>query len=444
MIARFMQGATRAILPAVLLVSTQIGVKPAWPWARGTIITVAGDGINRFAGDGGPALKASLNYPAGLAVNSAGDLFIADSLNNRIRRVDNAGFISTVAGSGETYTDPQDVTDIARGCPNSKEALNLPESVAFDASRYLLIADDCRIQQLATNAGLNPVPGGDTVDQPGCVAVDPNGSIFVSEAGTCVVQISKDGQATTVAGASCYGFSGDGGLATQACIDGGCGLAVDNKRDIFIVDSANHRVRKIGPDGIINTIAGSRGFGLGQGGYSGDGGPAANARLNEPYAVVLDAAGDLFISDSGNNRIRKIDPSGIITTVAGNGMGSYAGDGGPATEAALNCPSGMTIDANGNLFFSDTLNQCVREVFGIAAPGLIAGKPFTQTSAPNPVAGDLNGDGKVTVQDALIALRFVVGLAGLDTQQQAAGDLNGDGRLTLQDVILILRKAVGL
>jgi DNA-binding beta-propeller fold protein YncE len=150
---------------------------------------------------------------------------------------------------------------------------------------------------------------------------------------------------------------------------------VDSMGNLFIADSGNHRIRKVSPDGTITTVAGSRPEDPRNGGYAGDGGLALQARLNNPRGIVVDSAGNLFIADIGNDRVRKVSPDGTITTVAGGGS-AEPGDGGPATTAALHYPWGVTIDGAGNLFIAEFGSHRVRKVVGVAAPGLLAGGPF--------------------------------------------------------------------
>jgi sugar lactone lactonase YvrE len=162
---------------------------------------------------------------------------------------------------------------------------------------------------------------------------------------------------STVAGNGMAGFSGDGAVATKAGLWSPASLAIDPSGNLFIADAFNNRVRKVSTNGVITTVAGN-----GQDGYSGDGGPATAASLSLPYGVVLDKAGNLFIADSNNNRIRRVDADGVITTLAGDGQADYAGDGGPATAARLYFPSGLALDAAGSLFISDSYNQRVRKI----------------------------------------------------------------------------------
>jgi sugar lactone lactonase YvrE len=260
-----------------------------------------------------------LNYPTGVAVDAAGNLFIADEANNRVRKVNPGGVISTVAGNGtQGYSGD--------GGPATSAELYYPYGVAVDTAGNLFIADE----------GNNRIR-----------MVTPGGVI------------------STVAGNGIFGFSGhngDGGPATSAMLAAPEDVAVDTAGNLFIADTWSNSVRKVTPGGVISTVAGN-----GTGGYSGDGGPATSAILAAPEDVAVDTAGNLFIADDGNQRIRMVTPGGVISTVAGNGTGGYSGDGGPATSAELYYPSGVAVDTAGNLFIADFDNQRVRMVTGVAS-----------------------------------------------------------------------------
>jgi uncharacterized protein (TIGR03437 family) len=303
--------------------------------AQLTISTFAGNGTPAYAGDAGPASAAELFYPIDVSSDGGGNLYIADQDNNRIRMVNSNGVISTLAGTGNP-------------------------GFSGDGGQ-------------ATQAMLN---------SPICVFSDPFGrGVYISDVGNQVIRlISPSGTITTIAGiAGLEGYSGDGGPATSATFYNPVRVTVDPSADIIIADQSNHVIRKINHvTGIITTIAGTTQ------GFSGDGGPATAAQLNNPTSVVSDLQGNLYICDQFNFRIRKVDTSGTITTIAGTGTAGYSGDGGPATMAELNYPGGMTIDTSGNLFFSDDTNNVVREISGSTA--------VITTVAGNGTAG-YSGDG---------------------------------------------------
>ena len=333
----------------------------------GVIRTVAGNGILGFSGDGGPATNASLNLPQGMAVDAAGNLFIADSHNGRIRQVSPDGVIRTVAGNGILGFSGD-------GGPATDASLNFPQGVAVDAAGNLFIADaeNHRIRQVSPDGVIRTVAGngdygfsGDggpatnaSLSSPKGVAVDAAGNLFIADRfNHRIRQVSPDGVIRTVAGNGDFDFSGDGGPATNASLGGTSGVAVDGAGNLFIADAENDRIRQVSPDGIILTVAGN-----GLGGFSGDGGPATNAFLSNPQGVAVDAAGNLFIADTENHRIRQVSPDGIIRTVAGNGLGGFSGDGGPATNVSLHFPQGVAVDAVGNLFIADSFNGLIRQV----------------------------------------------------------------------------------
>jgi hypothetical protein len=287
----------------------------------GIISTIAGSGpsypnAGAYSGDGGAATNARLNGPAALAVDARDNLFVADSGNNRIRLVGSDGLIATVAGNGT-------------------------RAYSGDGG-------------FATNAALS---------QPFGLVVDGSGGLwFADQLNHRVRQFGLGGVITTVAGSgpgypAAGSYGGDGSLATNANLNGPRSVALDGSGNIFIADYNNHRIRKVGPDGLITTVAGT-----GTAGYSGDNGPATNARLRNPAGVAVDGYGNLFVADSYNYRIRKVSTNGVISTVAGNGYGGYYGDGGPATNAWLYLPSSLVVDAAGNLLIADTGNQAIRMV----------------------------------------------------------------------------------
>src|SRR5271157_2489901 len=351
----------------------------------GAITTVAGNGNHFFSGDGGPATSASLWYPFGATVDSAGNLYIADTYNARIRKV-TGGTITTVAGGGNQGSGD--------GGPATSASLRTPRGVAADSAGNLYIADqgNNRIRRVSggtiTTVAGNGTSGfsgdggpatGASLSQPEGVAVDSAGNLYIADTANNRIRKVSGGTITTVAGNGVYPFSGDGGPATSASL-GAAGVAVDSAGNIYIADAYNNRIRKVS-GGTITTVAGGGNQGLG------DGGPATNASLSNPYGVGVDSAGNLYIADTYNARIRKVT-GGTITTVAGSGNWGFSGDGGPATSASLNGPTGVAVDSAGNLYFADYWNNRVREVSAGAAyyQAAPASLSFSATAGGNALA----------------------------------------------------------
>jgi sugar lactone lactonase YvrE len=325
------------------------------------ITTVAGNGGFGFSGDGGAAINATMQFPSGVAVDGAGNLFIADRDNNRIRQVGTNGLITTVAGYA---------------------GWNRPNAVTVDGAGNLFIADknNHRICKVGTNGSITTVAGSGNPDfsgdgaaavyaalnTPRDVFVDGAGNLFIADCNNSRIRkVGTNGLITTVAGIGNGTFySGDGGAATNAGVPYPNAVTMDGAGNLFIADSS-HRIRKVGTNGIITTVAGN-----GNSAYTGDGGAATSAGLNAPVGVTVDGAGNLFIADYGNNRIRKVGTNGIITTVAGNGTAAYAGDGGAATNAALYYPAKMAVNGAGSLFIADSWNGRIRKVAQLSGPVL--------------------------------------------------------------------------
>ncbi|MEO8762339.1 MAG: PKD domain-containing protein, partial [Bacteroidia bacterium] len=283
----------------------------------GIISTVAGNGTGGYSGDGGQATNAKLADPSGIAFDSHGNLYISDDTNNVIRKVNSSGIITTIVGTGVAgYSGDGGQATLAQ--------LNYPMGITFDSQDNLYIAEG------------------------------NNNSIRM---------VNTAGIITTVAGNGFGGYGGDGGQATATELNDPTNVMTDAVGNIYITDFANNRIRKVDKTtGIITTIVGSGPPGYYQGSYSGDGGQAISATLYNPIDAKFDSQGNLYISDAYNQRIRKVNISGIITTIAGNGVIGYAGDGGLATTAKLNYPSGIFIDITGNLYTADQYNHRIRKI----------------------------------------------------------------------------------
>jgi sugar lactone lactonase YvrE len=272
---------------------------------------------NGFGGDGGPAEKAHYSCPAGVALDERGDIYVADHGNNRVRKIDPSGVVTTVAGSGAPGVNQGDYTgDVGS----------------------------------ATHARLSEPIG---------VAVGPEGDLYIADRDNAAVRdVAPNGIITTLAGTGVSGYSGDGGPARRAKLSDPENIVVDHRGRVFFTDQINERVRMVDVDGTITTIAGT-----GDAGDEGDGGPATKATLNEPYGLAIDAAGNLYVADSSGACVRMISRDATIATVAGTcGIPGFLGDGGQATDAQLGQPSALAVDAAGNLYIGDWVNGNVRMV----------------------------------------------------------------------------------
>ncbi len=370
-------------------------------YGQAVINTVAGNGTLVFSGDGGPATKAGIGIPPDMATDAAGNLYIVDRNNNRIRKVDASGTISTFAGNGTSGFSGD-------GGPATSAALFLPIAIAVDSAGNVYIADagsnGLRMVNAKTGSiGQVPIISSSLsrIASPGGMTVDPAGNVYISDLnGSAIYKLDKSGVLTTVAGGA-FGFSGDGGPATKAALYFPAGVAVDSAGNIYFADKGNNRVRKVDTKGIITTFAGT-----GTAGYSGDDGPATSAKLGMGLTlayqgVAVDSAGNVYIADSQNNRIRMVNPAGIISTFAGNGTpfatGSLGnGDGGPPASASVTTPYGVRVDNAGNVFIADTGHNLIRKVTGAAPAG---------GSAPTIAAnGVVNG---ATFQPGVVANSWV-------------------------------------
>ena len=370
-----------------------LAVAPAAVAAPGDINTVAGTGSEGFSGDGGPASSAELSYPYGVALDASGNLYFADLGNNRVRKVNGTGTITTVAGAG-SYGFSGD------GGPATSAELAQPTGVAVDSSGDLYIADNSnnRVRKVDSSGTITTVVGGGIsglgdggpataaqLNQPVGVAVDGSGNLYIADAGNSRVRkVDGSGTITTVAGTGGFGFSGDGGPATAAQLNSPYGVALDGSGNLYIGDTGNQRVRRVNGSGTISTVAGT-----GTQGFSGDGGPATAAQLRDPVGVALDGSGNLYIADSANSRVRKVDGTGTISTVAGTGGFGFSGDGGPATAAQLNSTYGVALDSSGNLNIGDANNNRVRKVEGpdTVPPTTTISGPSGTTNDPTPTFG---------------------------------------------------------
>jgi uncharacterized protein (TIGR03437 family) len=369
----------------------------------GTITTFAGTGVAGFSGDGGLAANAQLNQPEDIWIDAGGTVYIADSSNHRIRRVAVNGIITTVAGVGIDSFNGD-------GIPAVNAQLNRPTSLVVDASGNIFLADSSnqRIRRVAVNGIISTVAGtgvegysGDggsataaTLRFPVGLAIDNSGNLYIADAGNHVIRrVSASGTITTVVGTGAGAgtdqgtFSGDGGAATSAGLNTAEDVAVDSLDTLFVADSANYRIRRVS-GGIITTIAGT-----GLDGFSGDGGAATSATLNFPWSLSLDASGNLFLGDMFNHRVRRISGAGSAAASPGTGPGGTAGSGAPPAIS-----SGGVVD--GASFRSAITAGAIISLFGDSLSGT------TTTATSLPLQTNLSGT-SVTINGAAAPLFFV-------------------------------------
>jgi sugar lactone lactonase YvrE len=336
---------------------------------NGVITTVAGNGKSIFSGDGGAATNAQISYPGGICLDAQGNLFIADTFNSRIRKVDTNGVITTVAGGGSGAN------------PATRATLSFPYGIAVDSSNYLYIADtdDQIVRKVDGSGNISTVAGTGTygysgdgaaatsakLRSPSGVTVDAAHNLFIADTGNnCIRMVGTNHIIITLAGNGTNGYCGDGGMATNANLSGPESVFVDNQGNLLIADFGNNRIRQLGTNGVITTVAGRR---LNEVDF------ATNCTFNTAAQIAFDAVGNLYVADTYNDLIRKIDSNGHVTAVAGNGLPGYAGDSGAATNASLNQPSGVAFDTSGNMFIADTANYRIRKVDPNGSISTVAG-----------------------------------------------------------------------
>ncbi len=349
-------------------------------FAEGQIITtIAGTGVAGYAGDGGAATAAKLRVPAGFYRDPSGNLFVADASNNVVRKITPAGIISTVAGTGVAGYNGDDILATAA-------LLSNPADVVGDSLGNLYVCDfnNYRVRKIDPSGIITTIAGkgtpgytgdngaatGATFHSPLGLTMDAQGNLYIADQTNCAVRkiALSTGIITTFVGRGTPGYSGDGGPATAAYIHNPNYVYADVVGNIYITDNANHVIRKVDTVGVITTVVGT-----GVPGYNGDNISATSAELKFPAGVRKDVFGNLYIADAFNYRIRKIDTSGIITTIAGTGTPGYSGDGCIATAAEVNEPLDLDIDSAGNILIADAQNNRIRELTANHAPYFVNG-----------------------------------------------------------------------
>jgi sugar lactone lactonase YvrE len=406
------------------------------------ITTVAGTGTSSFTGDGGAATSATLKSPYGVAVDASGNVFIADTIDYRVRKVTAAtGIITTVAGTGTpTYRSADEGAA-------ATTAQIYPYGITVDVNDNLYIADftNYRVREISaatgtikTVAGNGTASSNDTHDGMAATsaslstvygtALDLNGNLYIADLSDRVREVNAATSIiSTVAGSGVAGYAlttqvGDGGAATAGYLQSPQGVSVDAAGNVYIADTTRNRVRKVSPAGVITTIAGN-----GTAAFAGDGGPATSAELSSPTGVAVDASGNVYVSDTGNNRIRLITPGGIISTYAGTGTGVYNGDNVLASSTGLYAPRQIALDTAGNLYIADSENYRVRKV--------AASNQFITTVAGNGTSGTSTSGAQATNTSLKLPYGVALDSSGnlyiVDASQRQVFQVNTSGVLTL-------------
>lgn len=404
--------------------------------SNGTIRTIAGDDYVHV-GDGASATAAELLNPSALWLDGSGNLLIADTGAERVRRVDPSGAIATLAGTGAAGPG-------AEGALAATATLLGPVGVVEDPAGNVLILESDRIQQVGADGRIRTVMGtgshAQTIDglpanqtslvSPHGLCIDRAATVYVADANR-ILKWPPGGVVTPVAGNGLPGAAGDGAQAALAQLSQPHACAVDSFGDLYIADTFNHRIRKVDVSGIITTVAGT-----GVAGSSGDEGAATSANLNTPQGVAADDNGDIFISDTGNNRIRQVTPDGAIHTIAGTGAASFGGDGGAALNAQIDGPTGILLDGAGELFFADTNNNRVRLLVPngvVQPPPVVVLPPLTAENAASLLAGPVAPGELVTILGMGLGPQTGVGgtydASGLLANQLAGTEVRFDGVL---------------
>jgi sugar lactone lactonase YvrE len=414
------------------------GTGPLVAFGPGIIATLAGNGTGGYNGDSIAATSAELDTPNKVALDSSGNLYVADAYNNRIRKVTPAGTITTVAGTGYVSGAQGQGGYNGDNIPATSAELSSPMSVAVDGAGNLYIADyyNERIRKVDTSGNITTVAGngyapgngqggynGDNIpatvaelNGPSDIAVDGAGNLYIADRNNHRIRkVDTSGNITTVAGNGTPGYNGDNIAATGAELDYPWGVAVDGLGNLYIADWSNSRVREVTPNGTITTVAGT-----GTRGYNGDNIPATSAEVGYVPAIAVDGAGSLYIADASNYRIRKVTPGGTIATVAGTGTAGYNGDNITATSAELDGPHGIAIDGAGSLYIAEDYGNRVRKVDVSDAPSLAFANTNIGTASASQDVTVLNlGNAPLTISQISTAANFSLG--GSDTTCGSTG-----------------------
>jgi trimeric autotransporter adhesin len=381
--------------------------------STGIIRTIAGTGKPGFGGDGGPATSALLYQPWTVSADTQGNILLIDYANDRVRRIDTKGNIDTVAGNGKVGLGSNNV-------PAISSPLYYPFSVAAESSGSFLIADFSNniIRRVSTTGIIVTIAGTGSkvvapsgsaataalLAAPSKVTIEPSGNLLIADWNNHLVERVNlsTGTISTVAGIGRPTYTGDNVPAVNSGVNFPQGITTDAAGNIYISDTFNERIRKIDTTGVITTIAG-----VGSPGYSGDQGPAVNANVNVPQGLRFDPAGDLVFADSNNNAVRMITPKGVIQTIAGNGQAGYNGDNIPASRAQLSAPTDVAFDSAGNLYIADSKNNRIRRisngiittVTGTGAGGFSGDGPATASQLNTPAGINFDGNGNLIIAD---------------------------------------------
>ncbi len=348
-------------------VSVTADIPSEEPIPRFIITTVAGTGELGLGGDGGPAIDALIQRPTAVALSSRGHLYIADEQNNRVRMVDPEGIISTVMGTGHSAFQSRDRLAVETNLVNAYGIATDKEDNLYVLSRghskiFKVGNDGIARRIVGTGQQGFEGDGGPAIDAKisfsNHLVVDSRGNLFIADTGNHRIRrVSPDGVITTIAGTGEMGFGGDDGPAVEARLAYPSAIAIDSQGNLYIADFNNHRIRKLSTDGIITSVAGT-----GESGYNGDGRPALKGQIGEPCGVAVDRRGYIYIGDQVNNRVRVVTPSGMMYTVAGTGVRGHTGDGGAAEKAQTSNPDIIALDNEDNLYIPDHINGVVRKL----------------------------------------------------------------------------------